>query len=786
MQINTEYYGTGRDTSPLGFEYTDYTIVDALNNGDLPFNEQFDQSICPWVIGEGSDIFNQRFPIIYSDTDTPSALSSYTIGDYPIWDNTHGYKWYFYYQPNSQDAKRSLWYDGRSMPSTTETIPPIPSYVQQRNNNRIVTNFDYSKLVIAPMMYTSEGHLSIDDALAYFDPATYNPNGSYQIYGIRPLYWYYDETHEQWKVLGNFGIAGLNMGIPYGGNNPDSQYDEEWFDSCINLISGMPALGGDGSTQRHGGYAIVDGTEFKASNKFKMYDTLYPTSVNYPQYDNDNRVGDHKIIWLQGGEHWEQRVSEYHAPVPRVENYTYIDFVKRFKLEDFETQQEVKEYILTQLAYLGCYFIESDEPATSDYPLKNNANVYLPEITGGERAITTGNYAKGTAQSQWDNSNWSDDPWQHTPDPSDEDYDPNKYSDKTDWNNPTVTGFTAFSKEYKLTHLGVMDLCGQFYASLGQIVDGQTAEDYYNRTFLTNNPTDVIVSLRYYDIDLETALPTTGDTTVPVTLGAYTTNVNGWRTDAVVKRFTLGSCTYHPHFGDFRDFEPYSYAELVIPYCGSLQISPSEFMGHKLQVDLVIDFGTGQCTAYVYRDNLVIDSLPGQIGVDVPVSAVASADLQRDLYNNAAQLRSAKISGQQALIGGVFSTVANIATGNIAGAVSSGLQTILGQEQSKNNIDVAQYNLEHTQVHYKQVGAATPGQSVLQERNARLIIYRPVMGTYDPATYGHTTGFACLDHSKLSNYNGFVQCANIVTDGIAATEQEKQLIIQALQSGVYV
>lgn len=773
MQINTDYYGTGRETLLNDIETTDYTIIGAINNGDLPKNEQFDLSICPWRIGDGSDIFDLRFPII-STTSPISESSEWDIGDHRVFKNhENGYLFYFCYNSNGWRTK-SLWFDGRSKDITTPEIPT--SYAQLRNDNKIITNFDYSKLCIGVKFYTNYGYIDINELEYYFNPQSYDPDGVFQVYGIAPIFYYWNGTSFSSTEI---GLACLSKGAACGSSNPNSQYyEDDWFDSCINVCTNYYSIGsGVDSVQRYGTQGGVhDGTEW--INPYKVYDMIFTNAVNTPQTDFNNRP-----LLFQGGEHWQMKVSNY-APYDQWSTSIYIR--PRLKLEDFETFAELKNYILTQLAFIGCYFVESDAPSTSDYPLKNNANVYLPEITGGERAITTGNYAKGTAQSQYDNYNWSDNPWQHTPDPSVEDYDPNKYSDETDWNDPTITGFTAFSKEYKLTHSGVMDLCGQFYASISQIGTDQTAEDYYNRTFLTNNPTDVIVSLRYYDIDLAKALPTTGDTTVPVTLGAYTTNVNGWRTDAVVKRFTLGSCTYYPYFGDFRDYEPYSYAELVIPYCGSLQISPSEFMGHKLQVDLVIDFGTGQCTAYVYRDRLVIDSLPGQIGVDVPVSAVASADLQRDLYNNAAQLRSAKISGQQALIGGVFSTIANVATGNIAGAVSSGLQTVLGQEQSKNNIDVAQYNLEHTQVHYKQVGAATPGQSVLQSRNARLIIYRPVMGTYDPATYGHTTGFACLDHSKLSNYNGFVQCANIVTDGISATEQEKQLIIQALQSGVFV
>ena len=781
MDINTEFYGTGRETSEYGFEYTDYKVIEALNSGDLPLNEQFDMSICPWIIGEGSDIFDIRFPIIYSSTGDPTDLDSFTIGDHPIFDSTqHGYKWYFNYNPNG-NIVRSLWFDGRSKEITTAEIPT--SWASERMYNYIVTNFDYSKLVIAPYVVTNSGSVSIDTALSNFDPGTYDPDGTFQIYGIQPVFYYYDETNSVW-TLAHFGMAALNMGKPCGSSDAAAQYTEPWFDSCVNVVSmgGLPSLGNNGTLQIYGYYGAMDNTEW--ISEYKVYNNLYKKSTNTPQFDNDNQVGDRKLAYFQGGDNWEQKVTQCKLPVPGVENYTYIKAFCRLKLENFDSAAAVKDYILRQLAFLGTYFIEDTIPTSSHYPLQGNADVYLPEITSGERAITTGNYAKGTAQSQYQNSEWTENPWQYTPDPGDDDYDPNTYSNSTSWHTPAVTGFSSFSKVYKLTVLDVIALHSKFFESLSGIPSGTTVTDYFEGTYLTNNPTDVIISLRYYEIDLATALP--GSTLTDLYLGSYNTGMQAVETSPLISMYDLGSCVYYPHFHDFRDYEPYSYAELIVPYCGTVKISPADFMNHTISLKMSIDYSTGACTAYVFRDSLMIESISGQYGVEIPVSAIASSDLQRDIFNNANALKQARIASAQNLTGGLLSIVGGIVTQNplaIAGGIAN---TIFGQEKADTAIEAAEYNLEHTKVNFKTAGAASPGLNVLQEQNARLIIYRPVMAAdYDPEAYARTTGFATISNAELSAFTGFTKCATVKADGILATASEKNMIIKALQAGVY-
>ena len=54
----------------------------------------------------------------------------------------------------------------------------------------------------------------------------------------------------------------------------------------------------------------------------------------------------------------------------------------------------------------------------------------------------------------------------------------------------------------------------------------------------------------------------------------------------------------------------------------------------------------------------------------------------------------------------------------------------------------------------------------------------------DLTSYGHTTGFATIDNAVLSNYSGFTVATNAILN-FAATSTEKEMIMNLLQSGVY-
>lgn len=99
----------------------------------------------------------------------------------------------------------------------------------------------------------------------------------------------------------------------------------------------------------------------------------------------------------------------------------------------------------------------------------------------------------------------------------------------------------------------------------------------------------------------------------------------------------------------------------------------------------------------------------------------------------------------------------------------------------------AQYNLDHTTIEFKQLGSNGPSVGSWNEQKCRLVLYYPTfLEGYNPQEYGHTVGFACLFNDKLENFSGLTVCSSVDTSGLAgATEAEKNLIEDALKSGVY-
>lgn len=742
MELNTDFYSVTQSDIGNGLKILNKEVVAMLNDGDLPFNEEWDLSLSPWCIGTGADWFNLAIPLMYAPTDD---VEDVVFQKYPFFDdnNNTGYPFWF----GTNNAYAGNWSNEYCWNYKNAYSVQHTSEVSWRNRMKPIVNFKYNELIFhcLPVIDGVTRDMSFVENLWNTTPITSKMTG-FTFAG------YYRKTSGSMRVFSAIGMGNLCKGNPI--EDPDipssAAYNIPWLDYCLHPIT----------TE-----IIQYQTESLDLVRTKEAAANYELGYSF-----------NKSSLVPVSDLWKQTFG--------VSGYNYnMRWYCGLPLDQFQTFEAFKEYFCTQCAYIGTFFT-FDGSTAQNADLSGETfsnNVYLGIIN--DNGITTGEYLQGTDISDSEQSTWED-PWQSSPWEGFENIDPNTYSNSTSWNTPAVSGFSSFSKAYKLNVLDVIELHSKFYESLSGIPAGTTVTDYFEGTYLTNNPTDVIISLRYYEINLAAALP--GDTATNLYLGSYNTGMQAVETQPLLSMYNLGSCVYYPHFHDFRDYEPYSYAELIVPYCGTVKISPADFMNHTLSVKMSIDFSTGACTAYVFRDSLMIESISGQYGVEIPVSAVASSDLQRDIFNNANALKQARIASAQNLTGGLLSIVGGIVTQNplaIAGGIAS---TIFGQEKADTAIEAAEYNLEHTKVNFKTAGAASPGLNVLQEQNARLIIYRPVMASdYDPEAYARTTGFATITNAALSEFTGFTKCATVKADGIPATATEKNMIIKALQAGVY-
>ena len=306
-------------------------------------------------------------------------------------------------------------------------------------------------------------------------------------------------------------------------------------------------------------------------------------------------------------------------------------------------------------------------------------------------------------------------------------------------------------------------------------------------TFLVNNPINAIISLKKFPLS---SVPK-GNTSEQIYLGKYQCSTIGYPLTAPVVEYQFTPIDIFPKFGNcFLDYAPYTTMQLYIPFCGTVDLNPADFMGHKLTVKLEIDFITGNVTAYILADYLVIQSATGTIAVDLPVTGTEQYTVDSQIINGILNEQAAREKVHTRKTSGEFTTQKKI---------TEKVRNLFGNYGNERALSSADYSLTHTEIPLRQIGSATPLCGWKLEFTARLIIYYPESDIikFNPNNtpyldadkikeFGHLKGFATVESGQLSSYPGFTVCNDVNLDGIAATDTEKDMIMQALQTGVYI
>ena len=460
------------------------------------------------------------------------------------------------------------------------------------------------------------------------------------------------------------------------------------------------------------------------------------------------------------------------------------------------------EWIRRGAAAYGLFFTDGNPTIYPDVYGENNdlyrwVNPAMCLGTVDENGHTNGDYTRGMENPTAPNWGWKDtteSPYNPALPPSG---DPTIYDTETDFN--VLGGIANCNKMYATTAANIMMLAKALSTALNlnaAAADPLPPLDYSIQTFLTNNPLDCVVSLRKYP----TANLTDSTAFEPIEFGAYSNSsvlgvpfVKSY--EKVDFNFSVAARNaLYAHFGDFRDYEPYTHAELIVPFCGTVPINPAEFIGHDINVHMIIDYITGSCTAYIAADGLVITSISGSCAVDVPLSGIQQATLESQRVNAVMNRKSAEISAENSMLGGFVSSVGfagALMSDNVTGAIGAGaglLQSINRFQQADIAYQKADYDVKHMQVPYKQVSAGSPIAGTVIEHKCRLIIYRPIMDDkYNANAYAETVGFACLMNGTINSLElSGLTVANINTNGLILTDTEKQMIQKAFASGVII
>ena len=207
-----------------------------------------------------------------------------------------------------------------------------------------------------------------------------------------------------------------------------------------------------------------------------------------------------------------------------------------------------------------------------------------------------------------------------------------------------------------------------------------------------------------------------------------------------------GAINFPQLYNSFLDFEPFTQARIFIPFVGFQPLPVANFIGAQISLRYVFDVVTGAVSVYLLRNGYIFDKYSGICAVDVPLTA-----------SNRAQVEVGQI--QSAITG-----VAQLATGNIGGALSAGLA------------------IASTPNHFNTRGNAGGYTSQFDPRQPYLIIDRPKAQSAI-SSYGKTNGFPCNLGKTLNTLKGFTSVHDIHRDDVPCLESERQELKSIMQKG---
>lgn len=479
------------------------------------------------------------------------------------------------------------------------------------------------------------------------------------------------------------------------------------------------------------------------------------------------------------------------------------------------TTEQFKDYARKQAAYLGFWFVDgltsngNDDfnfikfddgktiPNEVHIPLFDNNGITTGEFLTGEDCRKAPNFAWRDNLRDTIKFNPGDDP-QPEPEP-----DPDPELPPNDDITPSRLNSSIYKtgiKYYKITDTALETMIGY----INQYVSGA---DTQTVDFKGVDPWNYVVSCMLYPFDLSQTVTSTSENIV---LGGVDTTVQGnkcilsWGS---YNMYDYGSIAINSNTVGMNDsntfisFNPYIKMYLQVPYCGTVELDPKVVWNRSVSVKIAVDIPTGSCTAFIFVDGFMFETIDGNCGMQLPLTTLAMGTYQNTIASVGFDMASNKLKtgglGQASLIGrfisSAFGGLASGGTMNATSGISSGLGVInagldLAMTGGNNLIEQKKldYSLTHQAPDVGTIGSASPCNNYIKDTHCVLFVTRPIyLPGYNSTVYGHTVGYATCENTTLGSKSGFTVCSDVKLDGINCSDAERVLISNLLSNGVY-
>ena len=260
------------------------------------------------------------------------------------------------------------------------------------------------------------------------------------------------------------------------------------------------------------------------------------------------------------------------------------------------------------------------------------------------------------------------------------------------------------------------------------------------------NPIDCILGLSIVPVNP----PNAGSKAV--TVGNIPTDVTLPYLSSQYVEVDCGTLNVQEFWGSYLDYSPYTKMSLYLPYIGIIPLDIDDVMNASIAIKYHVDVLSGACVAYVLCNGTQLYTYVGQCSSNVPITS-------NDFTNT--------VNGILGIAGSIGKLAAD--GGASAPTEAAGI--------AANAINALKPNIQKS-------GAMSGTGGLMGVQTPYLICQRPRQSV--PASQNTFTGYPANITAKLSDLSGYTEVDSIHLDGLSATQEEQQEIMDLLTSGVII
>lgn len=254
------------------------------------------------------------------------------------------------------------------------------------------------------------------------------------------------------------------------------------------------------------------------------------------------------------------------------------------------------------------------------------------------------------------------------------------------------------------------------------------------------------------------------------------------------KLINCGSAAFNETYGDYRDFEPYCKLAVMLPFVGTKELKISSYINKTITIKYAVDVTTGACTAYLYANNVIIDSFDGSMQVNRPVTGNDQQRQASSVFEGLMKTGTAAVGTVGQVAGGVASgaaiggalgnVTAQTATSVVGGVVAGGGGALGVIGQAANTLQMSIDNPISTRGSY----GGILGLFGVQSPYFIFAWLRTVEPKNELSVVGKPSGTG----QAVGAFGGFLQTSAFqLADGFTGTDKEAEEIYNIVTNGIY-